>query len=255
MPWSQRIQHVVGMEKMYAGILKYKATLQKKIAQDLATLKEPKPYGLFISCMDSRVSPTRFLQCDIGDLFIIRNPGNVVRHSSCIQAHDNPPSEAAALDMVNVKFGIKNFIVCGHSDCRAMMGLLSLQEKHNDGQPLSHIHSWLLHNGQRTFDKLHYVLDNPTKPVKFCADIPQLTFHAYIDPALPVKDKMSQINTLQTIENITSYEPVLARLLAGEMTAHALWHDLSNADVLDFDAEHQRFVSIDDSYKVSTPIQ
>ena len=68
--------------------------------------------------MDSRLCPTSFTQADPGDMFIMRNAGNVVPHNQLFG--ENQPSvlsERAALELA-VSTGVKDIAVCGHSDCK-----------------------------------------------------------------------------------------------------------------------------------------
>lgn len=77
------------------------------------------PEVLFITCSDSRINPNLITQTEPGELFIIRNAGNIVPPHS----HD-PGGEAATVEYAVEALGVTDIIVCGHSQCGAMKGLV-----------------------------------------------------------------------------------------------------------------------------------
>jgi carbonic anhydrase len=77
------------------------------------------PEVLFISCSDSRISPNLITQTDPGDLFIVRNAGNIVPPHS----HD-PGGEAATVEYAVEALGVTDVIICGHSQCGAMKAII-----------------------------------------------------------------------------------------------------------------------------------
>jgi carbonic anhydrase len=89
------------------------AELLEKLAQEGQS-----PEGLFIGCSDSRVSPSRLLGADPGDLFMLRNIANIV-----------PPYEqsdtgvTAVLEYAVRHLQVPHIIVCGHTDCGGIKGL------------------------------------------------------------------------------------------------------------------------------------
>ena len=94
------------------------------------------PRMLLITCMDSRLCPTNFTQADPGDMFIVRNPGNVMPHNQLFgENHHSVLSERAALELA-ISTGVQHIAVCGHSDCKVTpwawcYGNLMLQGAHN----------------------------------------------------------------------------------------------------------------------------
>ena len=82
----------------------------------LATHQAPKL--LLITCADSRIDPNLVTQTRPGDLFFVRNAGNIV-----------PPGAASGSEAATIEYGIRvlgirDVVVCGHTDCGAMKGLL-----------------------------------------------------------------------------------------------------------------------------------
>ncbi|MDH5671553.1 MAG: carbonic anhydrase [Myxococcales bacterium] len=77
------------------------------------------PATLFITCSDSRVGPERFTGADAGELFVLRNAGNLV--PPCCSSGGG---DAATIEYAVDVLGVRDIVVCGHSDCGAMKGLL-----------------------------------------------------------------------------------------------------------------------------------
>jgi carbonic anhydrase len=90
---------------------------QREFFEKLASGQTPEV--LFISCSDSRINPNLITQTGPGDLFIVRNAGNIVPPHS----HD-PGGEAATIEYAIDALGVTDVIVCGHSQCGAMKALL-----------------------------------------------------------------------------------------------------------------------------------
>ena len=75
------------------------------------------PKAVMFSCMDSRVIMTRMLQSDVGDMFLVRNAGNLVPDKNSL-GFDSIGTEPGALELGCVINDIRHVLVCGHSDCK-----------------------------------------------------------------------------------------------------------------------------------------
>src|SRR5680860_243656 len=125
------------MEKLLKGLIKFQEEVFLKRKELFAGLSDQqKPRAVFVTCSDSRIDPSLLTQTEPGDLFIIRNAGNLI------------PTYGAAIggSTASVEYGVsvlqvKDIIVCGHTDCGAMEALLH-QEKL---QELPAVKAWLQH--------------------------------------------------------------------------------------------------------------
>ena len=108
------------MQKLVAGIHQFQTDIfrpQRELFERLAQAQNPE--ALVITCSDSRVNPNLITQTRPGDLFILRNAGNIV-----------PPygtgcgGEQATIELAIAKLGITDIIICGHSCCGAMNALM-----------------------------------------------------------------------------------------------------------------------------------
>ena len=108
------------MQKLIQGIHKFQNEVFSSQVELFRKLeKGQKPQVLFITCSDSRINPNLITQTEPGDLFIIRNAGNIV---PAYGEHNS--GEIATIEFAIDGLGIKDIIVCGHSHCGAMKGLL-----------------------------------------------------------------------------------------------------------------------------------
>lgn len=73
---------------------------------------------MYFSCMDCRLQPSLITDTRPGDMFIVRNPGNLIPHARHCTAEESVTGESAALELTCVKLEIRDVIVCGHSDCK-----------------------------------------------------------------------------------------------------------------------------------------
>ncbi len=107
------------MQKLALGVHAFQAkyfSTHRKLFTRLAQGQNPET--LFITCSDSRVVPHLITDTQPGDLFLVRNIGNVVPHPSL------PGGTAAAVEYAIEVLGVENVVVCGHTLCGAMRALL-----------------------------------------------------------------------------------------------------------------------------------
>src|SRR5688572_23816374 len=106
------------MRQLIEGIHRFQSGVfgpQRDLFQRLAQKQEPD--ALFITCSDSRVEPNLMTQTKPGDLFILRNAGNLV------PAWGTYGAEAATIEYAIEALGIEDIIVCGHTHCGAMAAI------------------------------------------------------------------------------------------------------------------------------------
>ena len=104
----------------YSQFRKKYATGDQSIMQYLATHGQ-KPETMVIACCDSRVDPSLILQCDPGDLFVVRNVANIVPPYECDEKHHGT---SAALEFGVCYLQVKHIIILGHSQCGGIDALI-----------------------------------------------------------------------------------------------------------------------------------
>jgi carbonic anhydrase len=108
-----------GMSKVIRGIFSYQENVhgeKEELFQRLG--KGQNPLVLFVACSDSRVNPNLLTQTDPGELFILRNAGNIV------PAFGAGGGEEATVEYAVAQLKVRHVVVCGHAHCGAMHGLL-----------------------------------------------------------------------------------------------------------------------------------
>lgn len=129
------------MEKSFIKVLEgYKSFREKYALGDNSIMQCLSNYGqqpqiMIVSCCDSRVDPALILQCDPGDLFVVRNVANIVPPYEKDELHHGT---SAALEFGIQYLQVKHLILLGHSQCGGIQALL----EHNENQS-DFIKSWV----------------------------------------------------------------------------------------------------------------
>jgi carbonic anhydrase len=174
-----------------------------------------KPRVLFITCSDSRIIPSLLTQTDLGELFIIRNAGNIIPPYGATNG-----GEGAAVEYAIHALGIEEVIVCGHSHCGAMKGLLKLQ-KLEDEMPL--VYEWLKHAEatRRTLKENYSDLEGEDLLEMAVAE-----------------------NVLSQLENLRTYPVIHSRMHQGKLNLYGWIYQIENAEVLAFNSSTGGFEPI-----------
>jgi len=243
-----------GLQKVLNGILRYRATVRHDLVKQFEAVRNnPNPTAVMFTCMDSRILPTRVTQSNVGDMFVVRNSGNMIPHARNYGASGYEVSvttEPAALELAVKRGGIHYVIVCGHSDCKAINTLHNLHQCPKQFDSTSPMDHWLRRNGHLSIQRLEESInDDWSKPLVFSGNKASLRFEAMIDPdrQFGIEDRLSQINTLQQLENIASHGFLEEYLDKKSVHLHAMWFDVYTGDMYMFSRRRKRFVIIDES--------
>lgn len=72
-----------GLNKVLDGILRFRQTVRSDLVKQFERIRDnPNPTAVFFSCMDSRMLPARFTTSQVGDMFVVRNSGNMIPHAN-----------------------------------------------------------------------------------------------------------------------------------------------------------------------------
>lgn len=208
------------MKKLIQGIVEFRKNLTEESRSLFASLAlGQKPDTLFIACSDSRVVPNLFASTNPGDLFVLRNIGNLVPP---VTANPDDTSATAVVEFAVFSLNVSDIIVCGHSECGAMIAL----SQGGITGCCPHLGSWLKY-GEKALQKVKegYV----------------------VNPSLTLHNQLSQVNVLQQMEHIASYPFVQERLNKGTLRIHGWWFDIAHADVYCYEKAINQFVLIDET--------
>ena len=208
------------MNKLLRGIAEFRRTRRADYAETFARLAlTQKPDGLLIACSDSRVAPNLFASVEPGDLFVVRNVGNLVppyATAGAASGHSVP----AAIEFATQALAVRDVIVCGHSECGAIRAI------HDGRTPAGapHLKAWLEH-GQRVLKR----------------------DAGAIPDGLASHDHLSQQNVLLQLDHLRTYPAIHAAESTGRLRLHAWWFDIRHAEVLDYERASGRFVPLDET--------
>ena len=173
------------------------------------------PKALMISCADSRVVPEHIVQAQPGDLFVCRNAGNIVPPFATQNGGVSSTVEYAVAVL-----GVRDIIVCGHSDCGAMKALAAEQ----DLTEIPNVAAWLRHS-----HAAHKVVKE---------SYPELTDLSRKVRAVSLENVVAQLAHLRT------HPSVAAGIARGEIALHGWFVDIHAGQVLGLDGVSGRFVPI-----------
>jgi carbonic anhydrase len=205
------------MRKLLVGIRNFRERIFPKHAHRFRELARAQaPDTLFISCSDSRVVPDLIASADPGDLFTIRNVGNLIPCASADGRSTGDVSEASAIEYAVLVLTVKYIVVCGHSECGAMKAVIAGKTGH--GTP--NLDQWLCHAHDAA---ARLASEDPAAA--------QLKPH----------DRLSQLNVLAQLEHLSTYEIVRDRIASGTLTLSGWWFDIASGAVHAYDEARQRF--------------
>jgi carbonic anhydrase len=203
------------MQKLIEGIHQF----QEKDFRPLQGLFEQlargqSPETLFITCSDSRIDPNLLTRSKPGDLFILRNAGNIVPAHGAANG-----GEAATIEFAVAALGVREIIICGHSHCGAMKGLLEPEQLAS----LPAVSAWLSH--AETTRRI--VKDN----------------YAHLDGDRLLMAAIEE-NVLVQLENLRTLPPVASRLVRADLHLHGWVYKIETGEVFAYDRGSGQFLPL-----------
>lgn len=123
------------MHKSFLDILKgYEGFREKYASGDNTVMQYLAHYGqqpqvMVVACCDSRVDPALLLQCDPGDLFVVRNVANIIPPYEKDEAHHGT---SAALEFAVCYLNVRDLVILGHSQCGGIHALHHSETLHQN---------------------------------------------------------------------------------------------------------------------------
>ena len=209
------------MHKLISGIVEFREQKLPKYAErfrDLALAQSPD--ALMITCSDSRVVPDLLASTDPGDLFTMRNVGNLIPPATADGISVGDVSEASAIEYAVLVLKVANIVVCGHSECGAMKAVMARNPKPDT----PNLEKWLHHASAAAF---------------------RLEHEGALDAALQPHDQLSQLNVLVQLEHLMSYPIVRAQVAAGTLHLSGWWFDIATGNMYAYERASRSFEVID----------
>ncbi len=188
------------------------------------------PSQLFLTCADSRLVTSMITSSGPGDLFTVRNVGNLVPAPHEPGAADD--SVAAAVQYAVEVLEVRSITVCGHSECGAMKALLNgVHEEPGRPTPLAR---WL-RNGRGALARLARV------PAEF-----------EDRPAVDRVEQLSITNVVQQLDQLMANPAVERRVLAGTLRLVGMYFDFATAQVYVLDPATKRFGAVTAAHEIAS---
>ncbi len=206
------------MERLYRGIHKFQTSHFKREEEFFRRLSTRQtPEVLFITCADSRVDPNLVTQSKPGDLFILRNVGNIV---PAYDAITDKNSVAAALEFAVLALKVSDIIVCGHSNCGAMKVLM---QDENELMDMPHLKEWVC----------------LAKPVKAHME----KHYSNISPDVKARITEKE-NVLEQLRNIETYPFIEDMLRLGTIHLHGWYYDIGTGEIQCYNPDTDKFEAL-----------
>ncbi len=203
------------LAKIVEGVRKFQAEIYPAQREMFESLKSrQQPIAMFITCADSRVVPNLFTQTGPGDIFIERNPGNLVPQYS-----EFVGGVSAGIEYGMLVLKVPLLIVCGHTDCGVMKGLLHSEQTRG----LPGVQEWMRHASEAR----HRVMRDHSDTT----DEEKLRL-------------ITEYNVLAQIENLKSHPSVHSRVVSGEVDIRAWVYDIGDGSIWAAEPESGRFARI-----------
>jgi len=207
------------MPKITSGIVRFKSEVypkKKDLFKKLAKRQDPE--ALFITCSDSRIDPSLLVQTDPGELFICRNAGNIV------PPHSNYTGGiTATIEYAVAVLKVKHIIICGHSDCGALTGVLYPEKV----ESLQHVSQWLSYA-----KAAHFIVEEKA-------------------PDLSPEEKLDMLieeNVLLQLQHLKTHPYVAARYATNQIQLHAWTYDIGEGNIKAYDENSRSFLPVEERY-------
>lgn len=208
------------MQKVIEGFLKFQKDVfpeRTQLFKQLAQRQNPKV--LFVTCSDSRVVPELFTQQEPGDLFVIRNAGNIVPSYG-----PEPGGVSATVEYAVSVLQVSDIVICGHSNCGAMTAISSCQCLDH----LPAVGHWLRHA-----DSAKLIVASQT----------------YATPQEKA-DALVRQNVIAQLANLRTHPSVALALAQRRLDLHGWVYDIEKGQIDALDGASTSFVPLSDNRQV-----
>jgi carbonic anhydrase len=202
------------MHRLIDGALRFQTEIHGLLKNASSGVRQA-PFAVFVACSDSRVVPEVLTQREPGEIFVVRNAGNIIPSYGPAAG-----GVSASIEYAVAALGIEDLVVCGHTDCGAMRAIL--RENRLDKMPA--VASWIKHAAAAK-----EIVD---------ATLPESADEHTRLNALVHENVLCQIRNLQT------HPIVAAKLATGKLRLYGWVYDIDTGSVETYDGETGRFVPL-----------
>ena len=202
-------------KRLISGVLRFQREVypQQKATYRQLAREGQRPHALFITCADSRIDPQLLTQSGPGEIFVSRNIGNLVPAYGEVLG-----GVSAIIEYAVIALEVSHVVICGHTDCGAMIGLLHPEKV----ERLPIVQSWL-RNGDSA---LSIVRRRNTAPAR------------------PVLEELIEENVLQQLQHLRTHPSVAGRVAEGSLALSGWVYDIGHGVVRIYSEEQRKFLPV-----------
>jgi carbonic anhydrase len=192
------------LEELKAGIRKFRTGVypENKDTYVKAASEPQTPHALIVTCADSRIDPELITQSQPGDVFVTRNVGNLVPAYGEMLG-----GVSAVIEYAVTALKVQHVVICGHSDCGAMKGLLHPEAL----EKMPTVKSWLK-NAHAALSVASSLAEHDEKPSVLMR-------------------RVTEENVLLQLQHLRTHPSVAGAMARGELTISGWVYDIGKGEV------------------------
>ncbi|MFI9028977.1 SulP family inorganic anion transporter [Streptomyces sp. NPDC053560] len=217
---------LLGGGQLLGGVSAFQRNTAPLVREELARLAREgqRPTNLFLTCADSRLVTSMITSSGPGDLFTVRNIGNLMPPPGTEAACD---SVGAAIEYAVEVLKVGSITVCGHSGCGAMQALLNSHRNEPGAQtPLAR---WLRHG--------HPSLDRMERPEGATVRLAER-------PVADDLERLALVNVMQQLDHLMSHQCVARRVAEGSLALYGMYFHVGEAQAYVLEHGSDRFSAV-----------
>ena len=192
------------LQELKGGIRRFRTKVypENEATYQKAVMEPQTPHALFVTCADSRIDPELITQSGPGDLFVTRNVGNLVPAYGEMMG-----GVSAVIEYAVSALKVQHVVVCGHSDCGAMKGLLHPEAL----ATMPTVKSWLknAHAALSVAESLAAADEKPSDLMR----------------------RLTEENVLLQMQHLRTHPSVAGAMARGELTISGWVYDIGKGEV------------------------
>ena len=205
------------LERLKAGIRRFQTEVYAKNAEQYkrAASTPQRPHTLVIACADSRVDVEAITSAKPGEVFVMRNIGNMAPSYGEMMG-----GVSAVIEYAVAALKVPHVVVCGHSDCGAMKALLNPSSTEH----MPAVRTWL-RNGQAAFE------------------VAQSLAPAEETPEQRLR-RVTEENVLLQLAHLKTHPSVAGAMARGQLSVSGWVYEIAAGDVRIAEDGSREFVSL-----------
>ncbi|TGB18100.1 hypothetical protein E4099_02450 [Streptomyces palmae] len=217
-----------GGGQLLDGLSAFQRNTAPLVRDELARLAQEgqRPTQLFLTCADSRLVTSMITSSGPGDLFTVRNIGNLMPPPGSETSCD---SVAAAIEYAVDVLGVSSLTVCGHSDCGAMQALLGAPQEPGAQTPLAR---WLRH-GRPSLARMQRISRLGRGEVALAER-----------PVADDAERLALVNVMQQLDHLAAHPCVARRVADGSLTLQGMYFHVGEAQAYVLDRTSNTFSAV-----------